>query len=737
MLSLLLLFAVLPLPPVSVACSDGAFSTVMNPAALGANRGLDFAWLYSFQGGLVRESWRNHSLLAAAGPVGAYLEPGPAGYGLAAGLGSRGVYLGARLAGDSTGSKFDLGTLVRPVRWVSVGAVLKSVGGQGSHVQASVAVRPFTERVTIFADAALIRPVTGVLGIQARPFDGVSVAIAAAPGASLRETRWTAGAELSGKNAGLGWLGSVAPGHSRLGESGLYFRVRSPDRPSLLPGMPRYLEMKLSGRIVEQKPSLSFGAKTRQLSDIVGMLERARRDRSVIGLLLWLDMPQMSMAQAEEVRAALEQFRSTGKRVLVYSPGLGMNDYYLASVADRIACHPLGGVDIPGYAAQSLFLKGSLEKLGLEVQTHRHGRYKSAIEMFTEDSMSPASREQLGEYIDAVYGAFRDDVAAGRRNTTGWVDSLVTVAWFRAGEAEAAGLVDTLLYYDEVAAEAKRVFGRAIRLKEADYSRHDSHPDHWGEMPAVAVVYAVGDITTGRSGTSFITGRQRLGSETLAGAIAAVRKDRRVKAVVLRIDSPGGDGFASDIVWRELELLRKQKPLVVSMGSVAASGGFYIACNARRVFASRTTLTGSIGIFGLGLVTEGLFNKLGARREVVKRGERADAQLGLRRYTLDEDSTIQAQLDWWYQQFVEKVAIGRGMSQGAVDSVGQGRIWSGADALRVGLVDSLGGLRAALDCARGMAGLGECEYIVYPRRDLGLVALRDALTMRVLEELLR
>ncbi|MFO7651854.1 MAG: signal peptide peptidase SppA, partial [bacterium] len=715
----------------------GAFGVPANPAALGSNRGLDFLWFYNFQGGLVRESWRDHSFVAAAGPVGAYWEPGPGGYGIAAGFGRGAFAAGARVAGDSSGSGLDLGALIRPLRWASAGAVWKSVGQGRSRIQAGIAVRPLTERVTLFAEAVIERPLLGVFGLEAQPVDGLVLSCAAAPGPTLRETRWTAGARFSGSHAGIGWVGSVAPGYKQFGETALYLRATSERRPSVLPQMRRYVEIRLSSRIVEARsgPSIT-GGPSRTLWDLLETLEQARTDRSIAGLLLWLDTPQMSLAQAEEIRAALGRFRAAGKKVLVYAPALGMGGYYLASAADRIACHPLGGVDIPGFAAQSLFLKGTLEKLDVGVQYHRHGRYKSAIETFSEDSMSAESREQLGDYLDAVYDVFRGDVAAGRSVSPGRVDSLIEVAWFGAPEAQEAGLVDTLLYYDEVADAARRLFGRAHKVSESDYTGVSRAEDRWGEPPAVAVIYAVGDIVAGASGTDFLSGSRRLGARTLCDAIAAARKERRVKAVVLRIDSPGGDGFASDLIWRELELLRKEKPLVVSMGGIAASGGYYIACNAGRVFASPTTLTGSIGVFDLGFVTEGLYNKLGARREVVKRGSKADARAGTRPYTAAEDSLIQAEVERFYRQFTQKVAAGRGMQESAVDSAGQGRIWSGSDARRLGLVDSLGGLHEALDCARSLGKVGECDYIIYPRRKPGLSGLRDLLAEQVLEALL-
>jgi protease-4 len=737
-LLLALAVAALPVQPLSLAGSDRAFAVLANPAALAANRGADFLWYYNFAGGEWRESWRNNSFVAAAGPVGGYWEPGPAGWGLVAGLGPQVFSAGARLRGDSSGTSFDLGVLSRPLRWFSAGAVWQSVGREAGRLSVGVGVRPFTDRVTLFAQAAAERHLVGVFGIEAVPLDGLVLAAAAEPGVNLRETRWTFGALMSAGHASVGWAGSTVPGLDGLYESALYVRATTRREASLLPGPRRYLEMHLDGRIAEIKPGVSLtGGASRTLWDLLQVLQRATTDRSIVGLLLWVDDPGLNIVQAEEIRAALKRFRAAGKKVFAYAPSLGTGEYMLVSTADRIACHPLGGVDIPGFAAQALFLKGSLEKLGITFQYHRYGRYKSAVETFSEDSMSEDSRRQLGDYLDRVYDAFRGDVADGRSLPLARVDSLIEVAWFDAPGARQAGLVDSLLYYDEVDDAARKLFGRAVRLDEDDYRAVAPAVTRWDEPPAVAVIAAVGEIQDGESGTNFLTGSQSLGATTLCDAIESARKDRQVKAVVLRIDSPGGDGFASDLIWRELGLLREKKPLVVSMGSLAASGGYYIACNATTVFATPTTLTGSIGVFDMDFVTEGLYNKVGARREVVKRGSKADARSGLRPFTPGEDSLIQDQVDWFYRQFTEKVAAGRRMTAAAVDSVGQGRIWSGSDAQRVGLVDSLGGLREAVECARKLAGLKECDYVLYPKPSTGIAALRDLLAREALEVLLR
>jgi protease-4 len=396
-----------------------------------------------------------------------------------------------------------------------------------------------------------------------------------------------------------------------------------------------------------------------------------------------------------------------------------MGSYYVASVADRVWTHPLGDVTIPGMGLGTIFLKGTLEKLGIEFDGTRHGKYKSAIETFTEDSLTEPNREQLEAYLDAPYGEFLDAASAGRHVSRDSLEALVNIGFFNAEQAKQNGLVDSVCYHDQLDSLLKRELKGLSKVGEKEYREDVAQSEDWTPKSAIAIVYATGSIAAGESRTDFLTGSVTMGAQTMVRAIRQARKDKRVKAVVLRIDSPGGDGFASDMIWRELELCRQKKPVIASMAGVAGSGGYYIACNATKVFALPTTLTGSIGVFNFKLVTEGLFNKLGARRQAVKRGEHADAMSDMRTMTPEEDSMMQAQVDYFYRQFVQKVAVGRKLSYEKVDSVGQGRIWSGFDAKRVGIVDTLGGFLDAVAYAKKVAKLEDCDYIVLPAPKTG------------------
>jgi protease IV len=698
-----------PQMPLSISTTDDALSVFANPAALGLGRGADFYCIYNFRSVLVQDMGTNLTLAGSLGPVGAFWAPGDR-YGLALGAGPREFMLGARVLRDTL-TRWDVGLMSRPTRWLSLGLLWQDLGHDLGTWQVGAAVRPLGSRLTLVGEVYLRQPLLGLVGIEAEPVDGVTVSARVLPGASVGETNLSAGLTLGLGKAGIGVFGTRYPS-----EIAGFVRAGSAARRSLLPSGRKCVDIKLSEAVEDQKPGFSLSMRpTRTTWDLLTLLKQCRDDKGVRAVLLEFDGASMSLAQAQEVRSGIQAVRAAGKKVYAYSDSYGMLGYFLASACDRVITHVQGGVDIPGLSMQTPFLKGALEKLGLKVDYSRHGKYKSAVEIFSEDSLTAPNREQYEALLDAMYGEFVDAVAAGRSLSRDSVGRLVDHAWFMPAQAKAAGLVDTFCYRDELDSLLKADLKGLRRTDEKEFADPERYEYEWQDRPAVAVIYAGGEIGNGESGTDFLQGSSRMGAQTMIRAIAAARKDKRVKAIVLRIDSPGGDGFASDLIWHELELTLKKKPVIVSMGGVAASGGYYIACNAKRVFAEPATLTGSIGVFSLKFVTEGLFNKLGIRRQVVKRGEHADASSDVRENTPEEDSMVQAQADWFYEQFVRKVADGRKLTFERVDSVGQGRVWAGSDARRIGLVDTLGGLIEAVEYAKTEAHLKECDFVFYPK----------------------
>jgi len=708
-LTFALALAVLPPMPLSLAGTDDALAVFANPAGLGVRPGSEFAFIYSFRPVTWDHALSNTAVLAKAGPLAGYWEPESSRYGLALGGGSGGFYSGIRFRHDSE-SRWDVAALARPLPELSVGATWDDLNHQWGRLAFGAAARPFGNRLTLFGETYLVLPLRPAVGFEAEPFDGLELGLKAFLAEQPEDVQLVAGLSLGLGKGGIGVVGLERPR-----EVGMLLRGGSATRRTLAPARGRYVEIDLNEEIADRKPGFSLSSHSVRTSwELLEVVSRATKDKGVNALLLRIDGMSASFAQMQELRQALARFREQGKRIIVYAPGLGMGSYYVASDADRVWTHPLGDVTIPGMSMGTIFLKGTLEKLGLQFDGTRHGKYKSAIETFTEDSFTAPNREQFEAYLDAPYGEFLDAAAQGRHVSRDSMEKLVNVGFFNSEEAKRAGLVDGVCYHDEVDSLLKKEPKGLNKVSERKYRSEVAENEDWGKRSAIAIVYANGSIATGESRTDFLTGSMTMGAQTMVRAIRQARDNKRVKAVVLRIDSPGGDGFASDMIWRELELCRQKKPIVVSMAGVAGSGGYYIACNATRVFALPTTLTGSIGVFNFKLVTEGLYNKLGARRQTVKRGEHADAMSDMRAMTPEEDSMMQAQVDYFYRQFVQKVAAGRKMSFETVDSIGQGRIWSGLDARRIGIVDSLGGFLDAVGYAKRVAKLEECDYVILP-----------------------
>ncbi|WP_353126291.1 signal peptide peptidase SppA [Parapedobacter pyrenivorans] len=454
----------------------------------------------------------------------------------------------------------------------------------------------------------------------------------------------------------------------------------------------------------------SFG-----LNDILKGISGAKEDDRIKGIYLDLSSVSASFATLQEIRDALLDFKESGKFIVAYSEGYTQRAYYLASTADKIYINPEGTIDFRGLASQTVFLKGTLDKLGIEAQVVKVGTFKSAVEPFILDKMSDANREQVSSFLGSIYDHFIVQISASRHIAA---DSLRAVAdgylVRTADDALTYGLADGKKYKDEILTELKDSLAieadqdlnavTLLKYKPAAKSASASFSNR------VAVVYAVGDIVSGEGGDNMI------GSERLSRELRKVRRDDKVKAVVFRINSPGGSALASDVIWREVDLLRKEKPVIVSMGDVAASGGYYIAAAADSIFAEPNTITGSIGVFGVIPNMQELYNdKLGITFDKVKTGRYADFLANVDRpLTADERNILQMEVNRIYDTFLQRVADGRGLSKAQVDSIGQGRVWSGQQALDNGLVDRLGSIDEAVTAAAQKAGLEDYRLVTYP-----------------------
>jgi len=495
------------------------------------------------------------------------------------------------------------------------------------------------------------------------------------------------------------------------------------------------LTLEMAGELPEEDlldfGTTLFGFERVTLKDVLDSISLARRDPRVTGLLIRLRGTNLGWAKVEEIRSAVAEFKSSGKPTAAHVEYGSNLDYYLAIAADKVYLHPEGVLDVRGLTAEVSFLKGTLDKLGVQAEFEQIGQYKNAPDTFTRESMSEAHRDSLQALVDDYYARLVGAIAAARRLRPDAVRAALDRGPLTAAEAREGQLVDELLYQDEV--ESRLAPGKEFnRLRVSDYAH--SRPDglSLAGRPKIALIYAEGLIVGGESDDDPLVGRV-MGSDTLAKAFATVREDDSIKAVVFRINSPGGSDLASDIIWREAALTMEKKPVVVSMSDVAASGGYWIATASHTIVAQPSTLTGSIGIFAGKFNLQALYQKLGIHVDRVGRGERGDFWSSSRPFTTEERERLRRHLETAYQRFLEKVATARHKKPEEVDAIGRGRVWTGAQALEKGLVDELGGLDRALALARRQAKIApgeEIDLAVYPERKGLLEILFRRLTAR-------
>lgn len=474
------------------------------------------------------------------------------------------------------------------------------------------------------------------------------------------------------------------------------------------------------------------------LKSIIDNIEKAKHDDRIKGIYLDIPSLQADMATTEEIRKALEDFKSDGKFIVSYSENYGQGEYYLASVSDEILLNPAGELNFKGYSATLMFFKDALNRLEVDMQVIRHGKFKSAIEPFIRNDMSDANRKQYQELIDGVWNDRLQKISISRKLSTEDLNRIADSLEIRiADDALEYNLVDQLLYEDEVIKLLKEKAGVAdeelslVNLNSFRKTKKSKSIDRgqatetWNAKEKIAIIYAEGEIVSGKSKDG------SMGSETVVKAIKEAREDERVKAIVLRINSPGGSALASDVMWRESQLAKQEKPLVVSMGNVAASGGYYLACGADYIFAESSTITGSIGVFGLiPNLKPMLNNKLGIHTDQVTTNAYSDGLSSFRALKSKERESLKEMIEHIYDDFTQKVAEGRGMEQSAVDSIGQGRVWNGLSAKRIGLVDEIGGLNAAIAKAVSLAELEEYKLKVLPKKQDPFEKMMSELTQQ-------
>lgn len=453
------------------------------------------------------------------------------------------------------------------------------------------------------------------------------------------------------------------------------------------------------------------------LNDILENINKAGKDENIKGIFLDLTYLQTGMATIGEIRDALLKFKETGKFIVSYSDTYSQATYYLATSADKIYLTPTGLMELVGLRSEMIFLKGSLEKLGLEPQIIRHGKFKSAIEPLILDKMSEESRLQVMTYLTSMWDHILLGITEQRNIPMEILNEFATNLTIRNADAAVKnGLIDGLRYRDEVISELKVLceIDESDDLAIINHSRYKKVPkkkEFKGiARDKIAVVYATGNIVVGEGGNEVI------GSNTTAKAIRQARKDSTVKAIVFRVNSGGGSALASEVIWREAVLAAKEKPFIASMGDVAASGGYYVLAAADTIVASQNTITGSIGVFGLYINTKKFMNeKLGVTIDVAKTNPSADIGSPFRSLTAAERAVAQGMVEEIYSNFVNRVSEGRSMSFEDVDNIGQGRVWSGTNAMGIGLIDVYGGLEKAIEIAAEKAGVENYRILNLPK----------------------
>jgi len=730
--------------PAPVAWAEGPRALGVNPAGLGLRKAfvaeLAFTRLHQEYGSVGLGGYAGAWGLAGGGRL---LLDGLGNSGHASiGLGHSpvaGLSFGAALRlhsppGDiQSYGAFDFGVTLRPASWLSIAGALRDLAPMDGHdgryspiVVAGIGLRPFGRRFSLafdwryeLADAPYPRGAPAYhyqVAAQFEPVDGVQIfatldeEMAVGAGVALVfGAGWVGGQarvetrdspNLAGWTASVGVSSDRPPTRLELTRSIAQFDLRRfQENPTVNPLFPR-------------RGSTSF-------ADLLESLRRVEADRSVSAVLLRLDGYGGGLARTEEIRAEIQRLREAGKPVYAYlAAGGGNVDYYLASACDEIWMHPGAVLTLTGLSTRLTFFRGSLDKLGVEAQFSRIGIYKSSPEQYTETEPTAPNLEARNALLDDRYDRWLDAIAEGRGVDVTHIEQLVDDGPFPARLARDNGLVDDLIYADEVLDRAKEAMGRkraAVRkpLKE------EAAPVHWRSPWSVAVIHIDGLINTGSSGRLPFGLLEIAGSDTTVKAIRRARESRDIAAIVLRVDSPGGSAFASEEIWREVQRTRGEKPVVVSMASLAASGGYYVSCAADRIVANPSTLTGSIGVYSGKVSLAGLYDKIGITSYPLRRGEHAGLYDLAEPWSPSEYRAVERIVDHLYADFIEHVREGRGMdSVDDVDLVARGRVWTGAQALDAGLVDELGGLMRAVDLAREMADIppqASVELVHMPR----------------------
>jgi protease-4 len=486
------------------------------------------------------------------------------------------------------------------------------------------------------------------------------------------------------------------------------------------------LELKLEGSMpesVSDDPFLKlFAGQQTSLKSTLENIQKAKVDKNIKGILLLINDAGLGQGRIQDIRDAIGDFKQSGKPVYAYMEQGGDREYALAISADKIYVAPAGSLLVRGFAAHATFMRGFFDKIKVEPNFARHGKYKSAVERYTRSEMSPEDKEAINELLDDIYDDYVQNIAKARKKDAEEVKKLIDEGPYNMPkQAKEVGLIDDAIYLDEVKERIKEDLKLTTYTAISSNKYNNVTPTELKSSAGskIAIIYASGPIISGKSNSSPFSD-ETIGSDTVAAAIKSAREDSTIKAIILRVNSPGGSPLASDIIWREIILTKKaKKPIIACMSDVAASGGYYISMGADKIVAQPSTITGSIGIFGGKFNVNGLYKDyLGMNTEAITRGKNADFYSEYKNYSEEELAKLQKYMDEFYVDFTSKAAEGRNMKVEAIDNVGQGRVWSGIRGKEIGLVDELGGLQKSILIAKDLAKLPENsvpELVEFPK----------------------
>ena len=623
-----------------------------------------------------------------------------------------------------TYNRWSFGLALRPAEFLALGWVTDDfnrdkigdfVTPRTHTASAAIRVTPrfILEASATLADSQRAKEIKPRISAQVEPINGLFLS-----GSWQQHGMIQAGLGLSFGQGRLGYSTTMDKDGNYLG-GGLVLQSSMWKERTFLESRRRWVTYELEGDCTEERAGFSlFSSRGPTLHGILTDLHELADDPTVEGVLIQEEGFAAGMAQREEIRQAIIDLRAAGKRTLYYGKFLDNGSYYLATACDHIWTMPSGEVNLTGLGSTSLFLRGMLDKLGISPDLEHIGDYKSASDMFTRSDMTPAQREATQAILDDSWSIWLNALAQGRKVTADSMTRIVNGGPWECSEALAAGLVDSLVFPDEVEKALDKTFD-GPQLAGERYLRTPWRDDRWTPKPKIAIVMAEGMIEDGTSGSGLLG--KVMGGKTISKAIRRAADNPMIRGIVLRINSGGGSGTASDEIWQAVNYARheKNKPVVVSMGNVAGSGGYYIACNADSIFADATTITGSIGVISGKFAIRGLLDKIGVNAVQLKKSDHAGFGSMIDTFSVGERQRLKKQLDIFYKDFVQKVADGRHKDWDSIHKLAQGRIWSGTRGAQNGLVDRVAGMMEAITVCKKMSGLAadeEVAFLEYPHQ---------------------